>query len=271
MSTATQTEFNQGERLGAAGELADSGPYDQISGAAAEAMPNGGAFVVETATEGAYRLLKQNQLTLTLSGDLTSGNFTGTPRTTDLLGTNVDTAISTAFNTDHDTTMTDIIADLNAIADVTATLPDSSGDKRVILIVVAGDKSIDSLVDFAASGITIAEAASSTDAAKIAGISRRDCTIEKDLDGLTALKAGDDVGVVRFGRVFMDAETAIAKSDSIYSRFSAGTADYTNRGNLRNVAGSSPVLAIALTDGISLHKSAAVGDAAVVEVNLKGK
>lgn len=274
MSVATQTEYGQGYRLGVAGEIADSGVYDQISGAAAEAMPNGGAFVVETETDGLYRLPKFNSLTLTLSGDLTSGNFTGTLRTTNLAGTNEDTAISTAFNSDHDTTMDDIIADLNAITDVTATLPESSGTNRVILITVAGDKSLDSLVDFAASGITIAEANSSTDASKIAGISRIDRTKEKNLDGKTTLKAGDDVGVVIFGRVYMDAETAVSKSDTLYTRFSgvADATDYENRGNLRNAAGSAPVLAIALPSGFSVHENAsAAGEMAVIEINRKGQ
>lgn len=268
--TATQSAFNQGYTLGAVGDIADSGPYDQISGAAAEAMPNGGAFLVETATEDKYRLVKRNKLTVLGSADFTSGNVTVTIRTTNLAGTNEDTAISTAFNSDHDTTVTDLLSDLNAIDDITATATDSSGDNRTIQIVLAGDKALDTLVDFAATGVTFTETWATTDASAIAGISRRDCTKEKDLDGSTQLSAGDDVGVVREGRIFVFAEEAITKSSDLFTRFTSDTATGTNRGNLRASAGSSPAIAGALGSGISVHKSAAASGVAVIELGLRG-
>lgn len=266
--TATQSLFNQGYKLGAPGDIADSGNYDQISGAAGEAMPNGGYFVVETATEDVFRLPRLNSLGVAFSGDTTSGPVTTTIRTVALDGTIENTAISTAFDTNHATTMAALLVDLNAIDDLTAILSDQSGAKRNVLITVAGDKSVETYVNFAHASLTFIETYSSIDS--IAGISRRDCTVERATDGTTTLALGDDLGVVRQGRVFMFAEQAIAKSDTLYTRYSAGTAAGEELGNLRSSAGSGPTVAFAVPGNISLHKSAALGDIAVVELGLQG-
>lgn len=271
MSVVTQTTYNQGYRIGAPGDLADDGPKDVLTVAAAEAFKAGKFVTWKTgdSDKKSIRNLKQNKLTIDLGGDIASGSIAGTLRTTDLEGNTIDTAISVAFNSDHDTTMDDFKTAVDAITDVSSTLTDSGGDNRVLEIVATGDKSIESYVDFTATGLSPSETAASTDVP--CGITGIDRTKEKNAAGEVSYIAGDEVPLIRLGKVFMDAESALATTATLYARFAAGTGLNEEAGTVRNSAGSSPVVAVAVAGLVSVDTpSTAVDQTVILDVNLKG-
>lgn len=273
MSTATQTAYNQGARIGAPGDLADSGLADIATAAAAEPLKPG-KFAVYCTTDGdrdKIRYPKANRATLTLSGDLGTGDtIAGTVGITTIAGVLTTTAVSEPYATSHSATADLFLADLNAITGVTAVFTDG-GTKRVIQITVADDKALSFPV---AIGVdtgnpTVATVLSSTDS--IAGVTRIDLASEKSDAGLTGFAVGDEVGLIRQGRVFMDAETAVVNGASaVYARIVAGTALNEEPGTVRGSAGS-PAVAFQISSGASIYDPAAEDGTAVVEVNFIGK
>lgn len=270
MSTYTQTTYGTA-RTGAAGKLADNGPYDVTSAAAGEAIKPGKFLVycVTDANRSKVRLPQVNKLTLLQSGDFASGKtYAGTLAITTLAGVTTTHAISVAFDTDHATSAAALLAAFNAISGITATFTDGA-TKRSVQLVVAGDKSLSSSVDFTLTGLTVTETQGSTDV--ICGVSRIDEAKEKNTDGTVYYAAGDQVGIVRQGRVFMDAETAMALSDTVYTRIAGDTGLNEERGTIRNSAGTSPVVALAVAGNVKVYTpTAAVDLTPVVELDLVG-
>lgn len=271
MTLATQSTYT-GARVGAPGELAEGCVNDVTSAAAAEGSIKAGKFVVYAVSNSdrkSIRLPQVNKLTLLQSGDNASGKtYAGTLRVTTLAGVNTDTAISVAFNTDHATTAADILAAFNAISGVTATFTDGS-TKRSIQLVVAGDKSLSSLVDFTLTGLTVTETQASTDV--ICGVTGIDPTKERSSDGTVSYSQYDQVPLIRAGRVFMQGESAMALSATVYARIAADTGTDQERGTARNSAGTNPVVAMAVAGAVKVYTPAAAANGTpVIELNLLG-
>lgn len=272
MAFTTQTSYSGTARVGIPGDLADAGPCDVTSAAAAETGIKAGKFLVYAVTNSdrkQVRLPQVNKITLLQSGDHASGKtYAGTLRATTLAGTNTDTAISEAFDTDHATTADNVLAAFNAISGVTATFTDGA-TKRSIQLVIAGDKTISSHVDFTLTGLTVTETLSSTDV--ICGVSGYDPTLEKDTSGAVSYDLNGQVPLIRAGRVFMQAEPAMALSDTVYARFYPDTGTDQERGTCKDAAGSGPVNAIAVAGNVKVYTpSAAANGTPVIELDLVG-
>ena len=271
MSTSTQTTYT-GVRPGAPGDLADNGPKDVTSAAAGESMKAGKFLVycVSDANRRKVRLPQVNKLTLLQSGDHASGKtFAGTLRITLLDGTYSDHAISQGWDTDHATTADALLADFNAISGITATFTDGA-TKRSIQLVVAADKSLSSNVDFTLTGLTVTETQGSTDV--ICGVSYIDKVKERATDGTVSFAEGDQVSIIREGRVFMAAESAMALGATVCARIASDVGTDQERGTARNSAGTSPVVALAVAGNVKVYTpSAAANGTPVIELALKGQ
>ena len=272
VSIATQTTYPGNPRAGAAGMPADASTRISDTAAAGEAGIKAGTFLVycvANANRKQVRNPQVNRLTLLQSGDFASGKtYAGTLRITNLDGTYTDYAISQGFTTDHATSADALLAAFNGITGITAVFTDGS-TKRSIRLTVAGDKSLSSPVDFTLTGLTVTETQASTDV--ICGVAGIDETTERATDETVSYGLGASVPIMRFGKVFMDAETAMALSDTVYARIDAGASTFQGRGYLRNAAGSSPVVAIAVAGNVKVFTpTSAAAQTAVVELNLIG-
>jgi len=273
MSTATQTTYTNDPDLGNPGEYSDSSKIkDRVTKSAAEILRAGLALVLCALNDKKVRAPKRNHVDLVFSADLGADNVTaGTIKTVDLDGNEEIIAIEETYASSHAATVGEIIASLEAgDSDISASL--GGANNRTLSISVGGDKYLEITVAFAVTGgsaKTITPTYGSTDV--IFGFSGWDPNIEKTAAGEALFNIKDPVPVVRKGRIFVQPETNLARTDTIYARTVAGSSANQDAGSVTKTVGS-PVNTIPLTGFVELVRgTSTAGGIAEIELILPGR
>ena len=266
MQTSTKLRFD----LGIPGQDSDIVDLDKkISREATEKAYFGRACAESgtTGTKGAMVL--QNGLTYVMSADFVTTNtlagaFTLTPeRGAGTVGSPL--TISEAFDTNHATTVANVVAAMDALTGIGATLDASDATSRTINI--TADSADDLLlvstafaITGGASQATIAMNASTQD--DIIGVSSRDPKEAAD-DNTASYSAGSMMSLKTRGRMYVTVGESVNTSSPVYCYALDGTAN-KQRGMF---AASSDGGAAVLFPNAKYRSAAAAGAVAELELN----
>lgn len=211
----SQTSYNQTYAKGYEGMLADSRIKIVETYQATEALKPGRAVVKVYGEENQCRLPAETQsVILDSAGTFTAG---------DIVTTVNGTEITTAFDTDKDTTMTAHAAAIQAgVADVYSAVYASGAHT---ITIKTRNTAVVATVDV--SGITgtmtiTSVTASSLDvAADVRGLAVNPGNIEQDANGLVTYAATDAVSVLTQGALYVLPEETVTPDSAVYVRMQA--------------------------------------------------
>lgn len=211
-----QTSYNSAMDKGLPGQKADS-RFDFVeSRQAVEDVVPGRGLVKQYGSDTQARLPKSNQTVITDD----AGTFTAGSIVTTVNGT----AITTAFDTNKDTTLTAHAAAIQAgVANVYSAVY-SAGSHTITI----KTRNTDLVVTVDVSGITgnmtISSVVTTSLDSALEGIALHSHTLVQDLNGLVTYKATEMVSVLREGAAYVLPEETVTSDDAVYFRVVANGA-----------------------------------------------
>lgn len=225
-------------------------------------IPFGRVVVYSDTTGKKVSLPYSNQATLVLDGDLvTSNTLAG-----NIVINGTTTAYTETFASDHDTTMAALVAELDALTGISATL----GDANNRTITITADAETDVYFSSGAvtggagqAGVTLANTCTST----VAGIAVHSQK-EEESDGTVYYNyLTDTVPVLTDGQVDIITDDALDVTDTVYFRFYQQSAADEKRGMIGAADGlgadTGPSTSLALSGARPLDSVSAAGTATI--------
>ena len=224
---------------------------------------NFGRVVALAANTEKVRLLRSNTTTLTLDGDLVTSNVLAGNIVID----GATTAYTETYATSHAATMAALVAELDALDNVSAVLTSSR------VITVTADEGSD--VYFSTGAVTggagqAAVALANTEIGSFFGVTMF-AEVEPDSDGNALYNVNETATVGRDIYVDVRSQDALAVGDAVYVRFfdETTTAADNSAGMLMATAGTASNLTRAkLWSNASVYKSCAAGGIATIRVRI---
>jgi hypothetical protein len=243
-----------------AGLLADSGPHDIRTYNIGEAIDVGLGVVKYTGVDEKARLPKINQSVITDdAGTYTAGSIVG-----DVTIDGVTTVVTTVYDTDKDTTLTNFAADILALTGIDTSIYDNVGHT---ITVNSLNNAISITVDI--SGITgtmtiSSIVASTTDvAADFQGVSVHTHTLSETN---YVYPANSPINILRKGRIYVIAEVAVDADDPVFYRVEVGATPATEIvGGFRNDSDGGQAIELTFAKWV---RGADAAGFAVLEINL---
>lgn len=252
-----QTSYTRDQARAYRGMKANA-EFDKVESLQAfEAIGLGLGIVKRDGYDDQVRLPKYNQGTLTFDADLVTSNSI-------VLTVNGDALTAVPFNSDHDTTMDDLVTALEADDDVaSATLTDATDNRQITVLAVDG---LDMVVSAAVTGgggqATGTWADGSADSIGYISVVAHDREQARST-GIVQYEQYEPVNCLRRGSVYAYAEEAVNSGDPVYVRIKTNGALVP--GNFRNDAASGEAIAF---PGAVFKRTVAAAGPVEVEINL---
>ena len=220
-------------------------------------------------SNGACRVVRSNVATLTIGSDLGASNvLAGNITVIAPDGTSVTTAYTETYASSNAATMGALVAELDAIDNITAALgADGSGNanRRITVTAAAGYS-----VYFASGSVTGGSAVTVTLANTFSGaVYGPSVAAERDPDssGVVDFEQYDDVGLMRKGYIAIPVDGTISPGDTPYIRIVEEAGTNKKLGMLTTAAGTGPVKAIDASSLLTIERGVTGAGLAVVAVN----
>lgn len=255
-----QTVFTDNFALGFPGMLTDVSNHRSKTRSAIENI-NFGSVMVDAGNAGQWVKLPSNNQ-LILDADLITGNtLAGTVTVIDAANGSSDTAVSIPFNTDHDTTMDDLITAVEAITGISTDTDKGGTGNRTLTVALENGYSV-VLSGFAVTG-GASQAGVTYSTNETPGYLARLEHKEKDSDQTSKYKANDAVNAVTRGEMWVTCEDAFNSTSSVYVRIIESGTD--KRGQIRTDSDSGNAV---LWSAAKINNSGGAGELAKLEINL---
>lgn len=246
--------------IGFPGLLADCMFKDTVSGCAFESIPFGVGVQYVKGTDFGYALPGTKSSVAVITGEYVTGNSSVTTYNGGALA-------AVPFNTSHEQTVKDVVAQLQAEATVVdAYVADSAYTTIVVITDTAATAAVASIV--VTGGATQPTwAITSTTTNTFWGIAQYEpmaggAVLSAEAD-LTQYLQGQAMNVLRRGRIYVTVEEAVAKGDPVYWRVTDNGAGKV-RGQFRKSADTATAV---LVSTAIYTTSAPAGGYAVIELN----
>lgn len=258
----TQLTFNEASDINFVGACIDNMPGKEVHTKQAASDVNFADPVVYPDANGlTCQTIGTNEIVLTLDADIITGNtFAATLKATDGT-TETETAISEAFDTDHDTTMANIAAAMQANPGVDTAVV--SGATNRILTLTAASGYIMQVSSEAISGgaseAGITKENNDTNGFEGFALFEQREPFQDGSNVVSRYTASEPVNVGK--KVNMVCESVTGFDKTATALYAVGYGE--DRGKINNVAGDNGIL----LPGVAFYKSATAGGKGAVSVN----